>query len=514
MLKVAGVGVVGAIAVGAEGESAARHGDVAMWEVFEVSLQGAMVGTGNPFDVPVGAEFRQGARVVTVYGFYDGAQVYKLRFMPDAIGEWTYTTVSTDARMHGRVGSFRCVAAKAGAHGPVRVANGHHFAHADGTKYCPFGTTCYAWVHQSEQVQRETLEALKGGAFNKIRMCVFPKSYEYNHNEPPFYPFERDAAGVHDFSRPVPAFYKHLEDRIKDLAAIGVQADLILFHPYDRWGYSSMAPEVDERYLRYVVARLSSFANVWWSMANEFDLMKAKKVEDFDRYFHIVERQDAVGHLRSIHYSKVMYDNTRPSVTHASMQTAAFEKAEGWLKEWKKPICFDEVMYEGNMNRRWGNLSGEEMTRRFWLGVIAGCYVTHGETYIDAASEMDENLTPVIPWSHGGPLHGTSPARIKFLREVVETTAKGGVGGLEAAENGYYLNAMVKDAAGKVVGILYYFDFHQPVWYEFPLPAGRFKAEVIDPWAMTLTAVDGEFAGKTKMRLPGKAYGAVRFLSA
>jgi len=38
-------------------------------------------------------------------------------------------------------------------------------------------------------------------------------------------------------------------------------------------------------------------------MANEYDLMRAKSTQDFDRLFHIVEEKDAYRHLRSIHYS-------------------------------------------------------------------------------------------------------------------------------------------------------------------------------------------------------------------
>ena len=134
-------------------------------------------------------------------------------------------------------------------------------------------------------------------------MCVFPKSYEYNHNEPPYYPFERSAAGENDFSRLNPAFFRHLEERINDLGKLGIEADLILFHPYDNWGFATMPPEADDRYLRYVVARLSAYRNIWWSMANEYDLMKAKSVQDFDRFFHIVEQRDPAGHLRSVHHS-------------------------------------------------------------------------------------------------------------------------------------------------------------------------------------------------------------------
>ena len=199
------------------------------------------------------------------------------------------------------------------------------------------------------------------------------------------------------------------------------------------------------------------------------------------------------------------------------MQTSNFEAAAGWLNAWQKPICYDEVMYEGNLNSRWGNLSGEEMTRRFWLGIVAGCYVTHGETYLDPSLPLDENTTPTLWWSHGGKLHGTSPARIAFLRKLVEETASE-MGkdakrtGFEAQPAAYYLNASTVDATGKVTEeILYFMDFHQPIYYEFPLPEGRFAAELIDPWEMEVSVLPGVFEGKTKLTLTGRPYQAVLF---
>jgi hypothetical protein len=59
-----------------------------------------------------------------------------------------------------------------------------------------------------------------------------------------------------------------------------------------------MPPAADELYLRYVLARMSAYPNIWWSLANEFDLMKGKSVQDFDRFFHVVEAHDPVSHLR------------------------------------------------------------------------------------------------------------------------------------------------------------------------------------------------------------------------
>jgi uncharacterized protein involved in type VI secretion and phage assembly len=52
---------------------------------------------------------------------------------------------------------------------------------------------------------------------------------------------------------------------------MGVEADVIIFHPYDRWGYCAMSGEQDDRYVHYLVARLGAYRNVWWSLANEYD---------------------------------------------------------------------------------------------------------------------------------------------------------------------------------------------------------------------------------------------------
>lgn len=516
MLKLASAaGLAGTIS--SDLASAQMHrGTVGKWDIFEVTLEGPT--EGNPFlDVQISAIFSLKSRSVRTDGFYDGGGKYRVRFMPDTEGVWGYQTASNVSALNGKMGEFRCIPAREDVHGPVGVHNTHHFAYADGTPFFPFGTTCYAWIHQSLELQQETLATLKAAPFNKLRMCVFPKSYEYNHNEPELYPFARDTSGKSDFDRPNPVFFQHLERRIADLRALEIEADLILFHPYDRWGYSTMSAQQDDRYLHYLLARLSSHRNVWWSMANEFDLMKAKSIQDFDRLFHIIEQYDPVSHLRSIHYSKVMYDYSHPWITHASLQSSYFDAGAEYLRSWKKPIVFDEVMYEGNLNRRWGNISGEEMVRRFWLGVMAGGYVTHGETLLKPTEAMDEEKSPVLWWAHGGKLNGTSSQRIGFLRKLVEQSVpeddpKFALAGLEAADSPYYLNVIAHGKNGRSTDyILYYFDFHQPIWYEFPLPEGVFHAEMIDPWKMTILQVPGVFYGKAKIRLPGIPYQALRF---
>ncbi|MHA6529926.1 DUF5605 domain-containing protein [Paenibacillus sp. BAC0078] len=473
---------------------------VSKWGVCEIVLHGGPV-QGNPFvDVSLNAEFTFGERSIQTSGFYDGEGVYCIRFMPDSEGKWLFRTNSTEHSLHGIEGVFECVAAKTGNHGPVRVKNTFHFAYEDGTRYLPVGTTCYAWIHQGEAMEQQTLATLKANPFNKLRMCVFPKSYSYNTNEPVYFPFEGSLEQGWDYSRFNPGFFRHLEERIADLGELGIEADLILFHPYDRWGFAEMGKDADDLYLRYIVARLSAYRHIWWSLANEYDFMRTKNLDDWERFAQIVTDNDPYGHLISNHNGSIVYDFHKPWVTHCSIQRVdvykTAENTDEWRKQWNKPIVIDECAYEGNLEYGWGNITGQEMVRRFWEGFVRGGYVGHGETYLHPEDK--------IWWAKGGQLYGTSPARIAFLRRVME----------EGPAEG--LNPLPSDWDLPCAGIedeyyLFYFGFNQPKFREFKMkPNIRFKVELLDTWNMTVERLEDSYEGTFQIALPERTYMAVR----
>jgi hypothetical protein len=468
--------------------------NIEQWGLFELTLPGPS--DGNPFvEVELSAEFRHQHRGVTVDGFYDGAGMYRIRFMPDTLGHWTYTTYSNRPELHDVRGAFACTAPSPDNHGPVVVKNRLHFSYADDHPYVPVGTTSYVWNHQGEALEAQTLETLRTAPFNKMRMCVFPKDYLFNQNEPEHYPFEGKPLTAWDFSRFSPVFFHHLERRVGDLLALGIEADLILFHPYDRWGFSRMSPEADDRYLRYVVARLAAYRNVWWSMANEFDLMLTKDMTDWDRFFKIVQTHDPYQHLRSVHNCRGFYDHAKPWVTHCSVQRSETFRIPEWHRLYGKPVVVDECCYEGNIDRGWGNIPALELVHRFWDGFARGGYVGHGETYVHAQD--------ILWWSKGGVLHGESPARIAFLRQIMEAAPSPG---LDTTELPRGLTGGYKDEY-----FLYYTGRSQPSYCPLELPGHhQYQADVIDIWEMTVTPIDGIFSGSCRVDLPGKPYVALR----
>lgn len=489
-----------------------------VWRTFELAFAGPAA--GNPFlEVELSAEFSNGGRSVTVPGFYDGDGTYKLRFLPDAQGNWHFTTRSNAPELDGQSGTLQVAPARAGDHGPVRT-DGMQFRYADGTRFINLGTTAYAWNHQTPELQEQTLQTLADAPFTKMRMCVFPKHYRYNETEPEHYPFKMMRQGKSawpatqaesgwdwDFDQINPAFFQHLETCIARLGELGIEADLILMHPYDRWGFDHMAPEQDDRYLKYVVSRLAAYPNVWWSMANEYDLMPNKSLADWDRYIRIVSETDAHSHLLSNHNCFKFFDFSNPAVTHCSIQHEYTYMASKWRETYDKPVSIDECCYEGDIAEAWGNITGQELVHRFWDATVNGAGCTHGECYY--------NDSETVWWGKGGTMIGDSVARIAFLKQILEDAPDGGLEPMEwtfpyrmtvagdrehitmpratkppseQADWSPRMIPMFPIAGQKDAFYLVYFGNRTPHEFKAALPPDQtYAVELIDTWNMTRT---------------------------
>lgn len=479
---------------------------VERWGVQEIVCPG--FSDGNPFtDYQVWGFFSSPMEQVKVQGFYDGNGQYVVRFMPSFEGEYTFR-IEGNFHHEAFCGSFVATAPGANVHGPVHVSDTYHFAYADGTRYSPVGTTCYVWYLQSPEIFENTLRTLAASPFNKIRFCVFPKHYDYNHNEPFAYPFEQaaptDQAGFHwDFARFCPEYFRHLEKAIIRLGQLGIEADIILFHPYDRWGFSRIPRRDEQRYLQYIASRISAYRNVWWSLANEYDLTPDRVPADWELYAQTLQSCDPYRHLMSIHNCGPFYDHTRPWVTHCCMQRQDIyrttEYVDEWREQYRKPVIVDEMGYEGNIQHGWGNLSGQEITRRFWEAAVRGGYGGHGETFL--------NEQGILWWSHGDVLHGDSPQRLRFLRNLLEELP-GPLMRLPASWD--EVCATIEGCTNEAPPLyLYYYSFMQPSFRDYTVPPGTaYQVELIDTWNMTRTDC-GIQSGRFRVSMPARSFMAV-----
>lgn len=498
--------------------------NVNRYDVWEYAVTGPS--TGNPFkDEWIKLSVSSLNESCETDGFYDGDGRYIVRFMPSFEGEYEYR-ISASFLKNEVKGRFGVLPARERNHGPVRCANTFALAHDDGTRHISLGTTCYVWELQNDELIEQTFETIEKGPFNKIRFCIFPKHYVYNLHEPRSYPyvgtpmdssvltkqnFNRYAGKAEgndwDFSRFNPEHFSHIEKCIERLRDIEIQADIILFHPYDRWGFSLMTEEEDLFYIDYVIARFSAYSNVWWSLANEYDLMR-KSDAQWSAIADEICKKDVYRHMRSIHNCKSIYDFNRPWCTHCSIQRnetyTTVENTDKWRARYKKPVVLDEICYEGDIEFGWGNITGEEMTRRFWETALRGGYPGHGETM----TGHDD----ILWWSHGGKLYGESPARISFLKQILEKVPGNGLR-LDDFMRTDELRAVPAEKTYKGRFLLFYYSFMRPGSRLMHIDdTTEFDVYVLDTWNMT-QEYRGSHKGEFRIELPKRQYMAIMLIA-
>ena len=453
------------------------------WDFFEISLDGPS--NGNPYkEIQLSATFSNGDKTVDINGFYHGEGIYKIRFMPGTVGKWEYITSSNNKKLHNKKGKFTCTKNTGNNHGPVQVTNQYHFSYADGHPYKPFGATCYGWFHYGKEYHETIWNTLSKGPFNKARIMILGFGGAENKICPEINVFQPDTSGGVDLERFNPVYWDYIEKCLMQLGELGVEADIII--------YNGCPGSIEDFYLQYLVSRLSAFRNVWWSMANEYNLDRSKTQEDWDRRGNLLAELDPYDHLLSIHnHPAKEFAWDKDYITHVSCQYADQIFVASLLDKYQKPVINDEAQYEGDHFCHWGNISAKELVHRFWLGAVNGVYTTHGETYSDGK---------------GFEYIGESPERIAFLREILEESPAEGINNYRPGE--FWQNL----AAGDINKyLLLYFGVHQPgIWYfDFPEDGSEYTVELIDPWEMTIESL-GTYSGKINVKLPRKPRQALR----
>eukprot|EP01043_Picozoa_sp_COSAG02_P062553 COSAG02_NODE_8660_length_2488_cov_1.433654_2_plen_437_part_00 len=301
-------------AVASSSAMTSKSGAVEQWAQWEIALEAPVHTLANPFtsvDLMVELHAPGGAvdRNSVVRGFYDGLAttvaaagtadsasvgVWRARFMPPIVGTWTWLTHCSTGVLNNKSGAFTVVPpSSASNHGPVRT-HGTTFRYADGKPFHVVGTTVYGlsggvWGSNKLTPNKtaETLATLARSPFNKVRMMAFPT--DGRSSAPTWLPYEMSSSHPNqtDPTRFNLPFWQRLDRTIGSLLELGIQADIILFNLYSPpWpiGLSCLGGSTPETYnisndrlfLRYMVARIASFRNVWWSMSNEWNQCSCK----------------------------------------------------------------------------------------------------------------------------------------------------------------------------------------------------------------------------------------------
>lgn len=260
---------------GSETESPERP-EVPRWEIHEFVRCGR-AHVANPFrDAALVGEFTApSGKTLTVEGFYDGEECWRLRFAPDEEGEWDYRLRGEGVELAER-GRVRCVTPRESGFIGIHPENPYAFAYTDGTAFFPMGDTCYGLYSDSPitpALRAQYLQTRRAQQFNFVRMHAMPHRPIHADSDPTFWAWGGTPQDP-NLDRINPIYFRGLDELLRQMQAVGMNAELILLNFY-LWPATDLqlwTAERERQWIRYVTARYAAFTNVFlWTIANEYE---------------------------------------------------------------------------------------------------------------------------------------------------------------------------------------------------------------------------------------------------
>jgi hypothetical protein len=213
-----------------------------------------------------------------VYGFWDGARIWRVRFSPDQPGRWTFRTACSDPADLGldkQEGSFLCSSALGQSrfreHGPIRIARDHrHFEHADGTPFFWLADGVWSGARLSEPTDWERYAEIRASqSFTVAEWSVVPGADNKRQAALTGFP---EQIGIN------PDFYRRLDAKLEILSRQGILCAIAPLSELET--DSNLLALPDDQVvllLRYAVARWGS-EPVAWVLAFDGDSQKKMAV--------------------------------------------------------------------------------------------------------------------------------------------------------------------------------------------------------------------------------------------
>jgi hypothetical protein len=396
----------------------------------------------NPFtDVVLDAVFSApSGRKVAFFGFYDGdgnggqhGNVWKLRFMPDEAGEWSYIYCFSDGTP-GAEGRFVCV--KDGARpGPLRV-DGTRFVHPDSRTFQPRSyyyseAFCGDWTAVSKGI--EAFFPKKRG-FNWCCTTFWQGPLLKNHkwNALPYNGFHPIHGG--DYTVLDLGSWRHVDEVLGEL-----EKRSVIWFNFDGFvpnvgGTMSSGQRLDfdgqRAYIRNAVARLAPYWNVTWNIAFEWhEFMKADQVAQLVDYVRTI---DPWKHPVTVHdQGKLTSAEEAIKNLHVDFVTLQYDagrcgdalKAAAFVSPFtgRCPVYAQEVTWEGP-----DKLDGAGVRRGAWGVAMAGGIVNYAEQFDQVYGNGEGfryvsillELVDSLPWDRMGPRNDlVGPGQLCFAVE-------------------------------------------------------------------------------------------------
>ncbi len=211
----------------------ASFGQTGIWMKYEKTFESA-----KTYENPLYAVARFNVRfqsptgkIKTVNGFWDGEKTWRVRFVPDEAGKWSFTSFCSDTLntgLHAVKGTFECVTSQ-NQHAIytkgsiIHPKGSYYLTHADGTPF--FYTACTAWNGTLKSTEKEWEMYLQDRVKNHYNVIQFTTTQWRG--------ADKNSEGNVAFEgsgriKVNPAFFQHLDKKIDEINRHGLIAAPVL----------------------------------------------------------------------------------------------------------------------------------------------------------------------------------------------------------------------------------------------------------------------------------------------
>jgi hypothetical protein len=385
--------------------------EVGKWMRYEVSLSNPSW-SGNPFDLEFQGVFTHvsSGRKVTQLGFYAGGNVWKIYFMPDELGEWTFKTESSDADLSGKTGSFLSIPSD---HPGRLLSDGNRWKFSDSGEYVsPMILATREWFKATET--KNGIGDFIRWADEKAGSMIIGTTLTYFNHKQDEMPYLKGQEGIY--------FNIEMWDRLNShydaLRDCGMGFYIMFFSDDEESPnlYNIKAQSKEEiRLFRYAVARFSAYPMVMWDTG--IDIGEYRNNSWIDWFVDWFLKHDPWKHpvsSRTGGGSGGKFPAKANYYSDGAKELPSYSQIVSTWKDRSVPTAYTDRWRE-NYSR--GNFDPAKIRRAAWeVGLVGGPVIyfsgneTHG--YLNSNYTKDLEAAPTLGY------------RQRFFREYIQDFGK------------------------------------------------------------------------------------------
>lgn len=314
------------------------------------------------------------SEVITIDGFWDGGDTWKIRTAATSVGEWEYMTSSSDPGLDGKSGSFLAVPSSHKGFLRINPDYPRTFMFDDGTPFLWMGATIGTFYLYPEKIDmrdgsfQEVHNTLALAGYNNYLFSsqILKKKSNFVENEGGFNFLHKDADQLN------PSYWQWADLRLEYVNDKGIIPGILLGWP-DQKIFSRFSDVQLKRAWRYAIARYSAY-NIVWNLFGEIDEAGSEWMSIANDYGNVVQKFDPFDHLRTTHHtrsSSALADE--PWYDFIEQQSQSIKLADADRSRYQMPVVNAESYYEGETG------SAKDIRKFSWILMTHGVFFQYGK---------------------------------------------------------------------------------------------------------------------------------------